>query len=205
MSAFHGGFAHARRAGGLAAAIAHWAWSIAAAAQAPFARQALGTGGDCRAWRARRSLSRSLKRLTNPVDLGGADEVVLRQPADGVGAVAHAALVVADLEIRVMVLDVGHVRQGVDEAHGAVEVAKGEFATHGLAVFRPGTSRIESCSAARRRLRGASRRHAAFAGFAMAFASSSVMGAHALHAHGYRCAPRTARPAPGIPRRCARP
>src|SRR5215469_1547243 len=66
------------------------------------------------------------------VDLRRADEIVLRQPADGVGGERHAAVVVADLQVRVMVLDVGHVGEGVDEAHGAVEVTEGELAADGV-------------------------------------------------------------------------
>jgi len=37
------------------------------------------------------------------VDLGGADEVVFGETADGVGAVAHQTTAVADFQIRVMV------------------------------------------------------------------------------------------------------
>src|SRR6202165_4783862 len=69
------------------------------------------------------------------VHLRGAHEVVFRQSADGVGAEGDAAVVVADLEVRVGVLGVGEMRQRVHEAHGAIEVPESERAPDGVRVF----------------------------------------------------------------------
>src|SRR5207248_2905734 len=79
---------------------------------------------------ARRAGSRGSAQR-DQVHLGRAHEVVLREPADRVGGESDAAVVVADLEVRVVVLDVGDVRERVHEAHGAVEVAEGELAADG--------------------------------------------------------------------------
>src|SRR6185312_1779458 len=61
------------------------------------------------------------------VDLGGADEVVLRQPLDRVRGELHAAVVVPHLEVRMMVLDVGNMGERIDEAHSPIEVLELEL------------------------------------------------------------------------------
>src|SRR5882672_850979 len=68
--------------------------------------------------------------LRERVDFRGADEVVLREAADGVRRVADAAVVVADLEIRVVILAVCDMRHGIDERHRAVEVLEAELAPY---------------------------------------------------------------------------
>ena len=70
-----------------------------------------------------------LRRSSVPdqvVDLGGADEVVDRDPADAVGAVLHRAAVEADDQLRVVVLAVRDPGHGVDEGHGLVVVLERE-------------------------------------------------------------------------------
>ncbi len=87
-----------------------------------FIGRALGTEGE---------LPRAAQRSTSSADsiqLRRADEVVIRQPFDGVGGKQHPAIVVADLEVRVVVFDVGHVGEGIHEAHRAVEVPERELA-----------------------------------------------------------------------------
>src|SRR5581483_674420 len=63
----------------------------------------------------------------NGVDLGRADEVVLRQPLDRVRGELHAAVVVPHLEVRMMVLDVGNMGERIDEAHSPIEVLELEL------------------------------------------------------------------------------
>src|SRR5688572_27462985 len=70
-------------------------------------RVVMGTGTSS----ARRS------DLEQGVELGGADEVVLRQAVDGVGDVAHLAFAPLHDHVRVVVLAVGHPRGGVHERH----------------------------------------------------------------------------------------
>src|SRR5262252_6006336 len=67
----------------------------------------------------------------NEIHLGRAHEIVLRETADRVRGESHVAVVVADLEIRVVILDIRHVRERIDEAHGPIEVAEAELATEG--------------------------------------------------------------------------
>src|SRR4051812_41171419 len=71
----------------------------------------------------------------NSVDLGGTDEIVLVQPADGMRLETDARITPAALDVRMVVLDVRHVRHRVHEAHGAIEVRKLELAPDGLAVL----------------------------------------------------------------------
>src|SRR6185295_17658830 len=49
--------------------------------------------------------------------------------------VTHAAVVVADLEIRVVVLDIRDMRERVDETHRAPEIRELELAANRLAVL----------------------------------------------------------------------
>src|SRR5262249_2559850 len=62
--------------------------------------------------------SESRKRL----DLRGADEIVLRDSADRVSAEFHAAAVVADAHVRMMILAVDHPRDRIHEGYRLVEV-----------------------------------------------------------------------------------
>src|SRR6185437_6219318 len=79
-----------------------------------------------RARRPRQPLRRpSTER--NRVDLRRADEVVLREPLDRMRGELHAAVVVPHLEVRMMVLDVGDVRERVDEAHRPIEILELEL------------------------------------------------------------------------------
>ena len=123
-----------------------------------------------------------------------------RQAADRVGRVGDAAVVVADLQIRVVVLDVGDVRERVDEAHGAVEVLELESARAG--VLASAAMRQSGCELGEQRpgLGRVQRGDAALAGRAFAGRTDRSWRRSAC-----RCARRSARPAPGIPRRCARP
>src|ERR1700682_5447617 len=121
-----------------------------------------------------RSCGSAVRRAPEPrllkgyqVHLRGAHEVVFRQSADGVGAEGDAAVVVADLEVRVVILDVGDMRQRVHEAHGAVEVPETELAPDGERVFSqyPGAGELRAqllCLGMRQR------RGSAFAGLAFA-------------------------------------
>src|SRR6185437_2724111 len=87
-----------------------------------------GWAASCRKSRVSRppsSLCRSAER--DRVDLLCADEVVLAQSLDRVRRELHAAIVVAHLEVRMMVLDVGGVRERVDAAHRAVEILELEL------------------------------------------------------------------------------
>src|ERR1700722_12337661 len=74
----------------------------------------------------------------NLIELRGADEVVLGQPADGVRAVANPADVVAHLEVRVMIFNVGDMRHGIDETHGAIEITETEFTTQAAGLLIEG-------------------------------------------------------------------
>src|SRR6267143_1766511 len=101
------------------------------------------------------------------IHLGSAHEVVFRQSADGVGGESDAAVVVADLEVGVVILDVGDVRQRVHEAHGAIEVPESELAPNGVRGFsqypRAGDLREQLLCLGLRQRRGT-----AFAGLAFA-------------------------------------
>src|SRR5215469_6415447 len=76
--------------------------------------------------RLRLSLPRSAERQL--VNFRRADEVVLAQSLDGVRRELHAAVVVADLEVRMVILDVGDVRDRVDEAHRPIKILELELA-----------------------------------------------------------------------------
>lgn len=69
------------------------------------------------------------------VDFSGADEIVFRQSVYRMCAEFDAAVVVAYFQIRMMVFAVGDVRYGIYEAHGAIEIFEGIFATNCLAVI----------------------------------------------------------------------
>src|SRR5487761_168982 len=73
----------------------------------------------------RSRLRRSTER--NRVGLCRADEVVLREPLDGVRGELHAAVAVPHLEVRMMVLDVGDMGEGIYEAHGPIEILELEL------------------------------------------------------------------------------
>ncbi len=99
------------------------------------------------------------------IDLGRADEVVFRQAADGMRGVADGALAPADGEVGVVVLAMRDPGRGVHEGHGLVIVL--EFV--GLA-----DDAAFALPARQRRQHGGGfgvgqRRHAAFAGLALAF------------------------------------
>src|SRR5581483_5744923 len=77
------------------------------------------------------------------IELRGADEVVLRQPADGMRRENDAAVVVADFKVWMVVLDVGEMCDRVHEAHRAVEVLERELATDGTRIRGQGPALIE--------------------------------------------------------------
>src|SRR5579871_369932 len=111
------------------------------------------------------------------IELRGADEIVVGEPADGVRRVADAAVVVAELEVRVVVLGVGDVRDRVHEAHDPVEVLESVLALEPLAagIEPPGGVELRERG---RGLRRPERRDAALARHAAAF------GERGLAAHG---------------------
>src|SRR5436190_9871845 len=61
------------------------------------------------------------------IGLGGADEVVHRDAAGGMGREADHAMVEADGQVGMMVLDVAHPGEGVDEGHGLEPALEGEL------------------------------------------------------------------------------
>src|ERR1700736_1154307 len=79
----------------------------------------------------------------NAIHLRGADEVVLGQALDGMGREDDAAVVVADLEVRMVVLDVGHMRDGVHETHRPIEILERQLAADRLAIRRQDPCGIE--------------------------------------------------------------
>ena len=116
----------------LVLAMVHYAQGDVAAA-VPLVQRARTTLGN--ALGPQHSLTRAAAALETEaimpmqsVDLSRADEVVLRQPADGVRRELHPAIAIAHLEIRVMVLEVRDVRDRIYEAHGAIEILELEFA-----------------------------------------------------------------------------
>src|SRR6185369_442884 len=60
------------------------------------------------------------------IGFGGADEVVRRDAAGGMGREADDAMVEADGQVGMMVLDVAHPREGVDERHRLEPALEGE-------------------------------------------------------------------------------
>ncbi len=79
------------------------------------------------------------------VDLGGADEVVLTQAADGVGPVRDLATGVRDLEIGVVIFAVRHPGERVHERHRLVEVLELEGPDELRALHLPARHLFESC------------------------------------------------------------
>src|SRR5665213_817979 len=77
-----------------------------------------GLAGSCR--RRRGQCNRIALRCT--------DEVVVGQPAYCVRREQHAAIVVADFKIGMVIFNVRNVRKRVHETHGAVEIPELEFA-----------------------------------------------------------------------------
>src|SRR5262249_32370650 len=117
--------------------------------------------------RRRERLSRVGSAEWDQIHLGRTNEIILGQSTDGVCGEAYAAIVVADLEVRMMVLDVRDVRERVDEAHGAVEVAEPELAPDRASVIAqlPAAGNLREQSL---RLARGERRNAALAGLALA-------------------------------------
>src|SRR5881394_2656898 len=97
------------------------------------------------------------------VELGGADEIVLRQPVDRVRDVRHPALVVADEHVRVMVLAVRYPCGRVHERHGLEVVLERVRLGDRLPVLRPALQPLQE----RADLLGGERSHAALAGHAL--------------------------------------
>src|SRR4051794_1088428 len=108
------------------------------------------TDARCRKWRRESSeataprarslsLGRSmgLKATLGGVDLPGQLEVVLREPALGVGGDRDRDLVPRDLEVRVVVHLLGDWGQPVDEVHRALEVVELEHLPDLVALARP--------------------------------------------------------------------
>src|SRR6267142_1775007 len=62
------------------------------------------------------------RRLYKHIQLGSTDEIVFRQTADGVRRESNVTVVVAQCQVRVVVLGIRDVGQRVDEAHGAVKI-----------------------------------------------------------------------------------
>src|SRR6516162_10156774 len=81
------------------------------------------------------------------------------------GGVGHAAVVVADLEVRVMILDVREMGEGVDEAHGAIEIAEPELPPYGSGTVRQHPVARDLCDQPRR-FRGRQCRNTSFTGLA---------------------------------------
>src|ERR1700676_3690233 len=81
-----------------------------------------------------KSCAKRMGRLEK-VEFGGTDKIVLRQPADGMRRERDVTVVISDAQIRVMILGIRDMRQGVDEAHGAVEILELERALQALRVF----------------------------------------------------------------------
>src|SRR5260370_42268671 len=102
----------------------------------------------------------------NQIDLGGADKIVLGQALDAVGREGDAAVVVADFEVRMVVLDVGYMCERVHEAHRAIEVFERELAADGAGILRQSPSGIEVGEQGSGR-GVCQRRRAAFTGFAL--------------------------------------
>src|SRR5882762_11160474 len=71
----------------------------------------------------------------NQIQLGGTYEIILGKPTDGMRRESDVAVVVADLQVRVMVFGIRDVRQRVDEAHGAVEIFELERALQALGIL----------------------------------------------------------------------
>src|ERR1700682_5249237 len=92
---------------------------------------------------SRRACTPRLLDLEQRVELRGADEIVLRQAVDGVRGVRHAALVVADGEVRVMVLAMRNPGGRVHEGHGLVVVLEGVGLGDRLAVERPAVQALQ--------------------------------------------------------------
>src|SRR5271166_479190 len=101
----------------------------------------------------------SMLEIEQGFGLGGADEVVLRQAADGMRAELDQALVVADLQVRMVVFAMRNPRQGIDERHGLVIVAESVSLEYSVAGHFPSRQLLEQGGGFGLR----ERRHAAFA------------------------------------------
>ncbi len=138
-----------------------------------FITRALGLAGElpriARQRPRRRPRPRQLSGIC--VDLRGADEVVLAQPLDGVRRVLHPAIVVADLEIRMMILDVGDMRERIDEAHGPIKILELELPPQIRPFLRQHPVRMQVLHEPLRLLARV-RRNPAFTGLAMLLATA---------------------------------
>ena len=83
--------------------------------------------------------------LQQLIHLGRADEIVFRQSSHGMGAEFHAAFVVADFHVGMMVFFVGDVGDGVDEGHRLVKVFEFELARDGTIAQGPAVDGLEEC------------------------------------------------------------
>src|SRR6185503_13050236 len=81
--------------------------------------------------------------LEQGVQLGRADEVVLREAVDRVRDVRDAALVVPDEHVRVVILAVRDPRGGVHEGHGLEVVLEFVRLGDGLAIEGPALQPLE--------------------------------------------------------------
>src|ERR1700683_3847805 len=119
-------------------------------------------------WRAPSDLAVSCRRRHgqgDPIDLRCTDEVVLGETADGVRREEHAAVVVPEFNIGMMILKVRNVRERIDEAHRAIEIPKCEFAAQRVRIS--GEMALAGNVAHQlQRLRARQRRDTALAGFA---------------------------------------
>src|SRR5260221_1434314 len=76
------------------------------------------------AWRGGRLANSFTLHLEKGVQLGRADEIVLRQTADGMRHIFHAATVVSHDEIRMVPFAVRHPRGGVHERHRVLVIVE---------------------------------------------------------------------------------
>ena len=112
-------------------------------------------------------MKKRCERSSKAVDLGGHDEVVIGEAADGVRREFEFHFVPPAVDVRVMVFGFRHFADLVDEEQRFLEILEREFARDRFCVVRERPV-VDFCRKFER-FRPLERRHAAFAGDALLF------------------------------------
>ena len=115
-------------------------------------------------------------KIEKRIDLGGTDEIVFRYPLDCVRHVGDGGLVIAQGDVRMMVLAVRNPRSGVNKRHGLVVVLELEGLLHQTVLELPARQALEHVTDLRLR----HRRNTTLAGLAFLANQSIRYLAHDL-------------------------